>query len=65
MPIQVYVGRFGEEKWLYRQIEPDYYPTKGDFIFYNETTYKVLYVMIDMDNYEYDVFIRETIEEDF
>ena len=67
MVIKVYEGRFGYESFLYEasgQIG-DVCPTKGDFIFYENETYKVMYIMLDYDNNEYLVFVRKTTEEDF
>lgn len=63
MPIKIYEGRFGEESFLF-----NYHgdlPNVGNFIFYNEQPYRVLYYMIDVDNFEYSVFVRKSIEEDF
>lgn len=70
MHVSVYEGRFGEEKRLFDPEDVDNFilditPRKGDFVFYNETTYKILYCMLDVDNDEYNVFVREAIEEDF
>ena len=67
MVIKVYEGRFGYESFLYEasgQVD-DVCPTKGDFIFYENETYKVMYIMLDYDNQEYLVFVRKTTEEDF
>ena len=67
MVIKVYEGRFGYESFLYEALEEagDVYPNKGDFIFYKDETYKVMYTMLDYDNHEYLVFVRKTTEEDF
>lgn len=70
MNVNVYEGRFGEETRLFDPYDVDSFilditPRKGDFIFYNETTYKVLYCMNDVDNDEYAVFVRKAVEEDF
>ena len=67
MVIKVYEGRFGYESFLYEVPEEDdeLCPSKGDFIFYKDETYKVMYVMLDYDNHEYLVFVRKTTEEDF
>ena len=62
---KIYVGRFGEEKYLCDMSETDYLPFKGDFIFYNCEVYKVLYVMHDMDDDVFDVFVRLAVEEDY
>ena len=67
MVIKVYEGCFGYESFLYEasgQIG-NICPSKGDFIFYKDETYKVMYVMLDYDNNEYLVFVRKTTEEDF
>lgn len=63
--VKIYVGRFGEEKYLCDMSETDYLPSKGDFIFYNCETYKVLYVMHDMDDDDFNVFVRRAVEEDY
>ena len=63
--VKIYVGRFGEEKYLCDMSETDYLPSKGDFIFYEDETYKVLYVMHDMDNGVFSVFVRSAVEEDY
>lgn len=65
-PVRVYKGQFMEEQFLC-EIPPDvaYVPTRGEFLFYHGTSYKVLYSMLDVDDDEYIVFVRETVEEDF
>lgn len=67
MVMKVYEGRFGYEQFLYEVASENcnISPNKGDFIFYNDETYKVMYVMLDYDNHEYLVFVRKTAEEDF
>ena len=67
MVIKVYEGRFGYESFLYEASDANYNvgPCKGDFIFYKDETYKVMYIMLDYDNQEYLVFVRKTTEEDF
>lgn len=70
MDVKVYLGRFGEEQLLFDPEEVDTFmlditPRKGDFIFYNATTYKVLYCMNDVDNDEYAIFVRQAVEEDY
>ena len=67
MVIKVYEGRFGYESFLYEASDAncDISPNKGDFIFYKDETYKVMYTMRDYDNNEYLVFVRKTTEEDF
>lgn len=70
MNVKVYEGRFGEERLLFNPDLVDTFilditPRKGDFIFYNETTYKVLYCMNDVDNDEYNIFVRQAVEEDY
>ena len=62
---KIYVGRFGGEKYLCDMSETDYLPSKGDFIFYNCEVYKVLYVMYDMDDDVFNVFVRLAVEEDY
>lgn len=65
-PVRVYQGQFMEERFLF-EIPPEmnYAPSKGDFLFYHGTAYKVLYAMLDVDDDEYIVFVREAVEEDF
>ena len=63
--VKIYVGRFGEEKYLCDMSETDYLPSKDDLIFYNCEVYKVLYVMHDVQDGECIVFVRLTVEEDF
>ena len=67
MVIKVYEGRFGHESFLYKALgkNGDACPCKGDFIFYKDETYKVMYIMLDYDNQNYLVFVRKTTEEDF
>ena len=67
MVTKVYEGRFGYESFLYEAAGQvgDVCPCKGDFIFYEDETYKVMYIMLDYDNNEYLVFVRKTTEEDF
>ena len=65
-PIRVYLGRFGEEQFLC-DIDDDY-PwalTKGEFLFHEDNVYKVLYVMHDIQDGEYLVFVRLAVEEDY
>lgn len=65
-PIRVYQGRFSEERFLFEiTSHMNYAPSKGDFLFYHGTSYKVLYTILDVDDDEYIVFVRETVEEDF
>lgn len=64
--IRVYLGRFGEEQFLC-DIDDDY-PwalTKGEFLFHEDNVYKVLYVMHDIQDGEYLVFVRLAVEEDY
>ena len=64
--IGVYLGRFGEEQRLCNlSPESDILPQKGDFIFYDSESYKVMYCMVDVDHGEYSVFVRVAVEEDF
>ena len=67
MVIKVYEGHFGYESFLYEasDVNCNISPSKGDFIFYKDETYKVMYTMLDYDNHEYLVFVRKTTEEDF
>ena len=63
--VKIYVGRFSEEKYLCDMSETDYLPSKNDLIFYNCEVYKVLYVMHDMDDGVFNVFVRLAVEEDY
>lgn len=63
--VKLYVGHFGKEKYLCDMSETDYLPSKGDFIFYQCEVYKVLYVMHDMDDEVFNVFVRLAVEEDY
>lgn len=63
MSVKYYLGRFTTEKYLFSN--DAHIPNKDDFVFYKDETYKVLYVMYDYDHTEIDVFVRETVEEDF
>lgn len=64
--IGVYLGQFGEEQRLCNlSPESDILPQKGDFIFYDSESYKVMYCMVDVDHGEYSVFVRVAVEEDF
>lgn len=64
--IGVYLGRFGEEQRLFAMpLEIDLIPSKGDFIYYEEEPYKVLYCMLNVQDGEYTIFVRRAVEEDF
>lgn len=68
MNINVYKGRFGYETFLFNW--DDYsvnecLPNKDEFIFWHENVYKVLYIMYDADNNEYNIFVRDAVEEDY
>ena len=64
--INVYLGQFCSERLLCNlPTESDIIPQKGDFIFYNGETYKVMYCMLDVDHGEYSVFVCVAIEEEF
>lgn len=70
MKIKMYEGRFEYEKFLDNYVlsngkEINIIPSKGDFIFYDNTMYKVLYKIIDIDNNECDVFVIRACEEDY
>lgn len=66
MEVNVYEGRFGNEQLLFSD---DGVLTvivhKGDFIFYKDEAYRVMYVMADVDNEEYAIFVRKAVEEDY
>lgn len=64
--IRCYLGRFGDESELFTVENKNCrIPIKGEFIYFEEEAYKVLYVMTDVDNKELAIFVREAIEEDF
>lgn len=64
--IGVYLGCFGQEELLFHMpIDVDIIPQKGDFIFYNDEVYKVLYNMLNVQDGEYTIFVCRAIEEDF
>lgn len=64
--IGVYLGRFTNETKLFDMpLNIDIIPNKGDFIFYNDETYKVLYNMLNVQDGEYTIFVRRATEEDF
>lgn len=64
--IGVYLGRFGEEQRLFTMpLEIDLIPNKGDFIYYEDEPYKVLYCMLNVQDGEYTIFVRRAVEEDF
>lgn len=70
MKIKMYEGRFKYEKFLDNYVlsngkEINIIPSKGDFIFYDNTMYRVLYKIIDIDNNECDVFVIRACEEDY
>lgn len=70
MKIKMYEGRFEYEKFLDNYVlnngkEINIIPSKGDFIFYDNTMYRVLYKIIDIDNNECDVFVIRACEEDY
>lgn len=66
IPIRIYQGRFSEEHFLFEiPSHMNYTPSKGDFLFHHGTSYKILYIMLDVDDDEYIVFVREAVEEDF
>lgn len=70
MKIKMYEGRFEYEKFLDNYVlnngkEINIIPSKGDFIFYDNTIYRVLYKIIDIDNNECDVFVVRASEEDY
>lgn len=69
MNIKIYEGRFGYEQFLFDMNNYNLTPNKGDFIYYGEEGYEeiyiVLYIMLDINNDEYNVFVRKAIEEDF
>lgn len=65
MITRVYKGRFGEESHLFDWNNNEVVLSKGDFIFFEEQAYKVLYVMHDVDHNDLNVFVRLAIEEDF
>lgn len=66
MDVNVFEGGWGNEKLLFSDNGSlIIMPHKGDFIFYNNEAYKVMYAMADADNEEYAIFVRKATEEDF
>lgn len=66
MNVNVYEGRFEAERLLFSDNDDlIILPHKGDFIHYNGEVYKVMYTIVDVDNEEYAIFVRKSIEEDF
>lgn len=63
--VEYYVGKLSYESFLFSDPRGRYYPNKNDFVLYNNIIYKVMYIMFDYDDNKFNVFIRETIEEDF
>ena len=62
--IKYYLGKWGIEQFLWSS-DSFSAPSKGDFVFYENELYKVLYVMYDIDHDEISVFVRMTVEEDY
>lgn len=66
MNVKVYEGRFGYEQFLFEiKTDTEWLPAKNDFIFFNDTVYKVMYVMNDYEHNEICIFVRKAIEEDY
>lgn len=70
MKIKMYEGQFEYEEFLDNYVlsdgkEINIIPSKGDFIFYDNIMYKVLYKIIDIDNNECDVFVIRACDEDY
>lgn len=65
MTTNYYLGRFGEEHFLFEDKTANATPFKGDIIYFDNEFYKVMYRIIDYDTNDIDVFVREVIEEDF
>lgn len=63
--IKYYLGRFGEEEFLFEDLKPYSYPNNGDLIFFENEVYKAMYKLYDYDNDALCVFVRMTILEDF
>ncbi len=63
--IEYYLGRFGEEQFLFADLKPYSYPNNGDFIFFKDEIYKVMYSLYDYDNGALNVFVRMAVSEDF
>lgn len=64
--IGVYLGQFGNETRLFNMpLDIDIIPNKGDFIYYENEAYKVLYSMLNVQDGEYTIFVRRAVEEDF
>ena len=65
MNVKFYLGRFGEERFLFEDLYSKIVPEKNSFVFFDDVCYKIMYSMIDYDHNEHSVFLREVIEEDF
>lgn len=66
MNVNVYEGQWGNENLLFSDDDDlTILPRKDDFIFCKCEVYKVMYTMVDIDNKEYTIFVRKSIEEDF
>lgn len=64
LSVTVYLGKLGNEKRLCTY-DGDISPSKGDIIFYDEELYKIMYCLLDIDNDEYNIFVRLATEEDY
>lgn len=63
--IEYYVGKLSYESFLFSDPGGQYYPNKNDFVLFDDNVYKVMYVMLDYDHNQLNVFLREATGEDF
>ena len=64
--VRIYLGRFGDERLLFKvENENPRIPLKDEFIYFEDEMYKVLYIITDVDNSELAIFVRHAIEEDY
>lgn len=65
MDINVYLGKFGQEKKIFSIPLNTPIPQKGDMVYYHDEVYKVLYHMLDISHGEDAIFVRMAVEEDY
>lgn len=62
--VKYYFGELYTEQFLCSH-NSHHIPNKGEFIFYNNELYKVVYTLYDIDRDEICAFVRMTVEEDY
>ena len=68
MTVRYYLGKLEQEKLMHTVYNAPFAPSKGDFVAFNEddpTNYKVMYRMYLPFDDTYEIFIRESISEDY